>query len=95
MKSWAMWTARTVLLTTGNAVAVLGDSSAGCIDGATVGGAAIGSPPARDGGGGGGESSGSLTTLAIGTLLAGAAALKLAGGGRPRSRPVKATGAAA
>jgi len=94
VKSWAMWTARTVLLTTGNAVAVLGDSSAGCIDGATVGGAAIGSPPARDGGGGG-ESSGSLSTLAIGTLLAGAAALKLAGDGRPRPRPVKATGAAA
>lgn len=93
----------------GNAVAVLGDSSAGCagdaagggpdanlpvlggLSGLTAGGASL---PAgklsayRAGPGGTGESYGSLTMLAIGTLLAGAAALKLSGG-RPRPRPAR------
>jgi hypothetical protein len=132
----------------GNAVAVLGDSSAGCAGGATVGQRAVvghhitdsstvkqpsaaqlagigalpgvASLPALGGlsgtpllkgltGGGallpastlsayqtqpGGMSDGSYATLAIGALLAGAAALKLAGG-RPRPRTASTKGVAA
>ncbi len=135
----------------GNAVAVLGDSSAGCAGGASVGdpvqqraavsqhsvkGAAVkpsasqlaglgalpgvANLPALGGlsglpllkgltGGGallpastlsayqtdkGGVSNGSIITLAVGALLAGSAALKLAGG-RPRPRSAQAKGVAA
>jgi ChpA-C len=130
----------------GNAVAVLGDSSAGCAGGASVGDPAgqravagyrgdssVKQPTANQlaglgalpgvanlpalgglnglaGGGallpastlsayqadasGSGMSSDSFAALAVGALLAGAAALKLAGG-RPRPRSAKAKGVAA